>query len=95
MMAMSGEVRDNRGQNRFELEGDGGPVAIIAYERQGGTIVLIHTEVPEELSGQGVGSRLVGGALDMIRSEGLRVDAQCSFVAAFIERHPAYRDLLV
>lgn len=94
-MAVAGEVRDNRGHNRFELEAGGGQVAVIAYQRQGETIVLIHTVVPEELSGQGVGSRLVRGALDLIRAEGLRVEAQCSFVAAFIERHPEYRDLLV
>jgi hypothetical protein len=54
----------------------------------------VHTEVPEALSGQGVGSRLVRGALDLIRAEGLMVVPSCSFVAAWIGKHPDYADLV-
>jgi uncharacterized protein len=88
------EVRDNPAIGRFEMA-SGGAVAFIAYERTGdGQIALLHTEVPEALSGQGVGSKLVRGTLDAVRAEGLKVVPRCEFVAAYVERHPEYRDLL-
>jgi len=43
---------------------------------------------------KGIGSRLIKGALDRVRAEGLKVIAQCPFVKAFIEKHPDYADLL-
>ena len=91
---MAGQVTDHRERHRFEME-EGGTTAIIAYRRLGdGAIELVHTEVPEELSGQGVGSRLVRGALDLIRAEGLRVIPSCSFVAAWIGKHPDYAEMV-
>ena len=87
------EVRDNPAMGRFEMAS--GAVAFVAYERVGGgRIALLHTEVPEALSGQGVGSKLVRGVLDALRAEGSKVVPRCEFVAAFVERHPEYRDLL-
>ena len=41
-----------------------------------------------------LGSALVATALDDARSEGLEVVPLCPFVAAFIERHPEYQDLV-
>ena len=88
------EVKDNPAMGRFEIAG-GGAVAFVEYERTGGgRIALLHTEVPEASSGQGVGSKLVRGVLDAVRAEGLKVVPRCEFVAAYIERHPEYRDLL-
>jgi predicted GNAT family acetyltransferase len=36
----------------------------------------------------------VRDTLDAARAEGLKVVPHCEFVAAYIERHPEYRDLL-
>lgn len=91
---MTHEVYDNTSAQRFELATDAG-TAFIAYERRGDVISFDHTEVPDSLAGQGVGSALVKGALELVRSEGLKVIAQCSFVAAYIKHHPEYRALLV
>ena len=87
------EVRDNPATSRFEMA-SGDAVAFVEYMRAGDRIVLIHTEVPEALSGRGVGSRLVRGTLEAVRTEGLKVVPRCEFVAAYIERHSEYRDLL-
>jgi predicted GNAT family acetyltransferase len=92
--AVMQQVRDNRSEQEFTLEVEG-ETAVAAYQREGDTIVFTHTLVPPRLEGHGVGSRLVRGALDLARDEGLRVIAQCPFVAAYIKRHPEYRDLLV
>ncbi len=88
------EVKDNPATCRFEMR-SGGAVASVEYRRAGGgRIALLHTEVPEALSGRGVGSKLVRGVLDALRAEGAKVVPRCEFVAAYMERHPEYRDLL-
>ncbi|GGC68514.1 N-acetyltransferase [Siccirubricoccus deserti] len=88
------EVRDNPAMSRFEMA-EGGSTAFVAYRREGSRMVLTHTEVPEAMTGQGVGSKLVRGVLDRLRQEGVTVLPRCEFVAAYFERHPEYRDLLV
>ena len=53
-----------------------------------------HTEVPAALRGQGIASRLTRGVLETARAQGLKVVPRCSFVAAFMSRHPEFNDLL-
>ena len=87
------KVQDNRSEQEFTLDTEGGR-AVAAYQREEDVIVFTHTQVPARLEGRGVGGRLVRGALDGARDQGLRVIAQCPFVAAYIDKHPEYRDLL-
>jgi uncharacterized protein len=92
---MTDAVTNNTAKHRFEVEVEvEGHLAAAYYEREGDVIIFKHTEVPAELGGKGVGSRLVKGALDQVRAEGLRVVAQCPFVKAWIGKNPAYADLL-
>lgn len=90
---MSLQVTDNEAKHRFEAEVNG-HTAVAEYRRRGDTIIFTHTEVPEALAGQGVGGELVRGALDQVRAAGGRVVAACSFVAAFIDKHPHYQSLV-
>lgn len=85
-------VIDNAAAGRFELT-DQGQTAIAAYTRDGDAVVFTHTSVPPELAGQGIGSRLIAGALAQVRAAGLKVVPACSFVAAYVQRHPAAADL--
>jgi hypothetical protein len=87
------EIVNNKIHHRYELEVDG-YIAATYYEIADGVITFVHTEVPSELGGKGIGSKLIKGALDQVRAEGLRVIAQCPFVKAYIEKHPDYADLL-
>ncbi len=64
------------------------------YQRRGDQVVFTHTEVDPDAEGDGVGSSLVRGALDDVRAHGLRAVPRCSFVRAWIDRHPEYADLL-
>jgi uncharacterized protein len=90
---MNDPVTNNPTLHRFELSVDG-HIAATYYELAGGVITFVHTEVPPELGGKGIGSTLVRGALDQVRADGLKVVAQCPFVKAWIDKHPDYADLL-
>lgn len=79
--------------SRFEAAFDAG-VALCSYRRQGDTLLLTHTEVPPALEGRGVAAALVRATLDWARSEGLRVQPLCSYVAAYMRRHPETQDLM-
>lgn len=66
----------------------------LRYARQGDRLVLVHTEVDRTLGRQGLGSALVRGALDDIRTRGLEIVPRCPFVRRYLERHPEYADLV-
>jgi predicted GNAT family acetyltransferase len=86
-------VRNNTELHRFELDADG-HMAVAYYRLSPGVITFTHTEVPNELSGRGIGSALARGALDIVRAQGLKVLAQCPFISAFMAKHPEFNDLL-
>jgi predicted GNAT family acetyltransferase len=79
--------------SRFEAALAGG-LGLCLYQRQGDRLLLTHTEVPPSLQGQGIAGRLVQAALDWARAEGLRVQPLCSYVGAYMRRHPETQDLL-
>ena len=87
-------VVDNRERKHYELWVGEALAGTIVYGIKPGAIVLIHTQVDEQLEGRGLGSKLVRGALDDIRSRGLRLVPLCPFVRAYLERHPDERDLV-
>jgi predicted GNAT family acetyltransferase len=81
------DVTDNSAEHRFELDTDG-LLSAAYYERHGDVITFTHTEVPKELGGRGIGSRLIKGALAQVAAAGLKVVPQCPFVKAYLEKHP-------
>jgi uncharacterized protein len=87
------DIVNNSEKHRYELTVDG-HVAATYYKIDDGVITFIHTEVPPELGGKGIGSKLIRGALDSVRADGLKVVPQCPFVKAFIDKNPDYQDLL-
>ncbi len=86
-------VRQNTAHSRFELEVEGS-IAVAYYRSAGDVVTFTHTEVPRQFRGRGIASRLVEGALETVRAQGLRVVPQCSFVARYIAEHPQFHDLL-
>ena len=86
-MSDEAAVTFDEARSRFELAVDG-HTAFIDTTRSGDTLTLVHTEVPEELEGRGVGSKLVAGALEFIRANRLGVVPQCPFVRSYLQRHP-------
>jgi len=80
-------VTDNQAESRFEIRSDG-HLAELLYRRHGDRLALIHTEVPEELEGRGLGGRLVTVAVDRAAREGLTIVPYCPFARDWLERHP-------
>ncbi len=87
------DVHHNPARQRYELAAEGA-VAIAVYDKRGDAIAFTHTEVPRALEGKGIASRLIKGALADVRAHHLKVLPLCSFVAAYIDRHPEEQDLL-
>lgn len=86
-------VEHNEAAGRFETVVDG-LLSVCEYRLQGGQLLLTHTEVPPALAGRGIAAALVAANLDWARAQGLRVRPLCSYVAAYMRRHPETRDLL-
>jgi len=87
---------DHQPEARRFVADVGGETAYITYrELDGRLLELDHTYVPREFRGGGIASQLTVRALEYARERGCRVVPSCPFVAAYIERHPEYRDLRV
>ena len=87
-------VRDNRAQNRFELDVDGA-VKFANYRVAPAAVIITHTETPRALRGRGIASELVKGALELIRADGHNVIAGCGFVVDYLRKNPEFADLTV
>jgi hypothetical protein len=85
------DIANNENQHRFEVHRDEG-LAFLVYELRDDTIVLVHTQVPKPLEGQGYGAALVRAAVEYARQHHLRVVPICPFARAYLRRHPDYAD---
>lgn len=88
-------VRNDQDRHQYSLvEGDA-VIGFAAYELDDGVIRFVHTEVDPQYRGGGHASMLVEQALDDVRGHGgRRVVPQCSYVRAWIDRHPDYQELV-
>lgn len=84
-------VTHNAAQRRYELSVEHG-LAIAAYRAQGQSRIFTHTEVPPEDEGKGIGARVVKAALEDTRRQGFKIVPACSFVVAYVRRHPEFDD---
>lgn len=87
------KLRVNAESNRLELEIEGS-TAFIEYKLSGHTIFLIHTEVPKELEGRGVGGAIVQKALQYAKDNGYYIVPLCPFVQAYLQRHKEWNDII-
>jgi uncharacterized protein len=88
------QVSDQPEEQRYEVRVDGAHAGAAYYRPGEDALTFTHTEVDDAYEGRGIGSALAQGALDDVRRRGLRVVPQCPFIRGWIERHPAYADLV-
>ena len=87
-------VVDQPDRHRYALLVDDEVVGFARYVRRGGRIIFVHTEVDPAWGGKGLGSVLARGALDAARAEGAPIVPLCPFIAAYVDEHPEYQDLV-
>ena len=87
-------ISNNTEAQRFETE-LGDDRALADYHLKNNIIIFTHTEVPKAMEGRGVAGKLIKTALETARNESYQVVPLCPFVAAYIKRHPEYRDLVM
>lgn len=81
------EVEDRTDEQRFVIEIDGHEGELV-YRVIDGQLRLVHTGVPDELGGKGVGGRLAAAAVDRAETDELVIVPWCPFTRSWLERHP-------
>jgi predicted GNAT family acetyltransferase len=87
-------IINNPAKTRYELEIDNA-LALLVYSMDGKEMSILHTEVPPQLGGRGIGSKLAHHVLVEARTQGLKIVPRCSFVVDYMKKHPEFDDLKV
>ncbi len=85
-------LKDNTKSNQYEYHINGS-FARIEYIKIPGKIFLTHTEVPKELEGQGLGTKMLIAVLKDIKNSEQSLVALCPFVIAFLRKNPEWMKL--
>ena len=83
-------VSRNDGLERYELRLGSQLVGVADYAVEPDGVALTHTEMEPDFRHQGYSSRLAKYAVNDIISEGRRVKPYCSYMAAYLGKHPEY-----
>ena len=86
---MNTAVEHQPERQRFVIEEDGAE-ALLEYRMLSSEVIdFVHTYTPAALRGRGVAARLVEAGVAHARERGWRVIGSCSYVAAWLQRHPS------
>lgn len=91
---MTENIHQNVAEKRFELNMEG-KTAIVEYDLFDDRIAFLHTEVPPQLEGRGIGSALAKYVLDYASANHMKVLPLCPFIKSYMDRHEEYASLLV
>lgn len=83
---------DQAGEYRAHVAGETA-FGRLTWVAKGGVRVAEHTLVPSEIGGRGVAGKLVEALVADARKQDIKIDPQCSYVAAAFKRHPEWADL--
>lgn len=84
-------THDNR---QYQISVDGEKAGFADYIEKGDQRIFHHTVIDKAFGGRGLASTLIGAALADTRAAGKRVVPTCSFVEAYIAKHPEFADLV-
>lgn len=87
-------LQQNEEKKRFEAQVEDHLLVMEYLLNTQGQIFITHTEVPEALEGRGLGGQMAEAVLGYIRDKGWKLFPMCPFLAAYIRKHPEWRDLL-
>jgi predicted GNAT family acetyltransferase len=85
---------ESNGKGAFVIEQGSERVAEMAIGISGDNLTVYHTEVSEQLKGQGIASKLLSTMVEYARTHKLKVITLCPYVSAQFKRHPdQYKDI--
>lgn len=88
-------VSHNPAEHRFEVAVEG-QLAIAEYKLTSPSVMrLTHTEVPQALEGRGIAGALARFAMAHAREHQLKIDPQCRYMRAYMDKHPETHDLRI
>lgn len=89
-------VEIKRSENKFFVgDNEAEPLAEITFIPTGdGKLIIDHTVVSDELSGQGIAGKLVEKVVNYAREEGKKIIPECSYAKQKIDKTPAFQDVL-
>lgn len=90
------DVDIKKGENMFFIgEDELNPEAYVSYiVDDEGDFIIDSTEVANQLSGQGMGSALVGMVVEYAREEDKKIVPECPFARAVMERENDTRKMI-
>jgi hypothetical protein len=87
-------VRHEKPAQRFAVRLDG-KIGYLSYEQKAEKLLdYAHTYVPPEFRNRGIAAKLTQHALMWARENGYSIIPSCSYVQAYINRHPEFHDLV-
>lgn len=86
-------IEHNAAAGRFETHVDGW-LCRCDYRLVDGVMHIVHTEVAPALEGRGIAAALVRAALAWAADQSIKVVPRCSYVRAYMQRHPQTQSLL-
>jgi len=88
------EIQHDADGFRFFTEKDG-HTAMLSYRLTRDAVMeLNHTFTPPSIRGHGIAAELVEQAVAFARSNGYRIIPYCSYVTAYLKRHPEHQDVV-
>lgn len=79
--------------HRFTMDINGA-LGVVTYDLRDGKMYLIHSEIPYNLRGLGIGKVLVIKTFEQLKSEGYEAVAVCSWVKAIAKRSKKWREVI-
>ena len=83
----SAPVTQDPNDDRF-VRRDDDLESVLRYRAGNGRLVLLHTEVPDALRGQGIAGRLVQAAVDRAETSGETVLPSSPYTRKWLSEHP-------
>lgn len=79
-------ITHNTKTHRFEIEYPEG-TAYLEYEDKDGVVTVLHTIVPDALSGQGIAASLAKAFYDWVSENHYPMKSDCSYMTAWLKRN--------
>lgn len=85
------DIKHDKEHNRFTLDING-ELAKVDYTLKDSKMYLVHSEVPYNLRGKGIGKILVEKTFEKLTEEGYKAVAVCSYIKAVASRSEKWKN---